>query len=360
MNILYFWAEKDRYMDQWQRIHFFDELERIGYYIIVFNPLDYCSIEEANDSLLKYINKEHKKPELFMTCVPSEFLYPETITIIKNHGIPTLLICFDNLHAPHIHKNIAPLFDLVWLTSMETEYLFKKWGCKTIFMPYAANPYKYYPIKNEEIPAIGFIGTIYGARLEKIKKLTNNKVKCNIYSNSTPNINHIYNVNSLKTFIELSKFPIGRKVLKGALLNRLNSNDTNTLSENEFLKFYPSVSFDEMICLYSNFSISLGITELRNTYLLKNPVHKLHLRTFEIPMSGGLQLASYSDELASYFENDKEIILYHDSEEMISKSSFYMREDNYNLRLKMKNNAYMRAISEHTWSLRFNKIISLL
>lgn len=360
MKILYFWAEQKNYMDQWQRIHFFDELERINHTITVFNPLDYLSVEEANENLLRYIYKEHKKPNLFMTCVPSKLLYPETIKYIKSLGIPTLLICFDNLHAPYIHKDIAPIFDLVWITSRETELMFKKWGCKTVFMPYAANPYKYYPIKKEEIPAIGFVGTLYGARLNKIQNLTNNHLKCNIYSNSKTSIEHNYNVNSIKTFIELSKFSIGRKIITGALLSRIKANSSSIVCESDNLKLYPSVNFEEMISLYSNLSISLGVTELRNTYLLNKPIHKLHLRTFEIPMSGGLQLASYSDELASYFENDKEIILYHDDEEMISKSKFYIREDNYNLRLKMKHNAHKRAINEHTWKLRFNSIFNML
>lgn len=55
-------------------------------------------------------------------------------------------------------------------------------------------------------------------------------------------------------------------------------------SKSEWLTISGPVSFDEMNRLYSNFALNLNILELRNTYLLKYPVYKLHLRTFEIPM----------------------------------------------------------------------------
>ncbi len=57
MNILYFWAETNTYMDQWQRQHIFNELEANGHEIQVFNPINYQSIEEANSSVIPYIKK---------------------------------------------------------------------------------------------------------------------------------------------------------------------------------------------------------------------------------------------------------------------------------------------------------------
>ena len=52
MNIFYFFKELQTPMYQWQRIHFFDELERGGHHIITFNPLDYPSTDEANEKLI--------------------------------------------------------------------------------------------------------------------------------------------------------------------------------------------------------------------------------------------------------------------------------------------------------------------
>ena len=111
-----------------------------------------------------------------------------------------------------------------------------------------------------------------------------------------------------------------------------------------------------MIALYSNFALSLNISELRDTYILKIPIHKIHLRTFEIPMSGGLEFTNYTDELASYFTEDKEIILYKNHEEMIDKAKYYLNEKRETIIMKMKQAARRRAESEHTWTNRFDKV----
>ncbi|HBN04508.1 MAG TPA: glycosyltransferase family 1 protein, partial [Bacteroidales bacterium] len=100
-------------------------------------------------------------------------------------------------------------------------------------------------------------------------------------------------------------------------------------------------------------SLSLNITELRNTYVLKKPIHKLHLRTFEIPMAGGLEFTSYTPEILNYFEPDKEIVLYDSDEEMTEKARFYLDPKNEYLCKIMKKNARKRSVSEHTWKNRF-------
>lgn len=360
MNILYYWLDYNTNMENWQRIHFFDELAKSGISIDVFNPLNYSSFEEANEVLIKKISNDGHLPDLFMTCVDDKFLYKETINIFKKRGIPTLLICFDNLHDPYMHRKIAPIFDLVWLTSFETVYLFKKWNCNTIFLPYAANPYQYSPQAKESISAVGFIGTLYGARLNKMQKLADNGINCHVFTNSnTPQSNNSQlDSNTFKTFINCLKFPIGRTVLKSAIINRFFTEKKIDRQNN--IHFFPSVSFEDMISLYSAYSLSLGVTELRNTYLLKKPLHKLHLRTFEIPMCGGLQFTTFTEELAGYFEPDKEIIFYDNEDEMISKAKFYTNAKNEVIVKELKINAYHRAKSDHTWANRFKTIFKKL
>jgi hypothetical protein len=365
MNILYYNPDNGSFMSQWQKFHFIDELERHGHNIKVFNPLSFRSFTEANNELISFVRSANSRFDLFMNSTGSDELYPESIGEIKKTGMKSLLISFDNLHAPFMHKSIAPEFDLVWLTSHETKNMFIKWGCNVIFMPYAANPYFFKPSFSEEIPAAGFIGMPYGSRLNKIKQLVKNEIKCQVYY-SKPDDSHVSasGINDYRSILNsgfnLLRFDIGRKVLKGAIRNKLFTPDVKTELDGQYFEWKPSVSFEEMSSVYSNLAISLGITELRNTYVLKEPVHKLHLRTFEIPMSGGVQLSPYTDELAGYFEDGKEIILYNDDEEMISKARFYMNEENRPLRQRIRNAARKRAENEHTWFLRFDAAFRLI
>jgi hypothetical protein len=365
MEILYFFPEYKSNMGQWQKSHIINELQNHGHNIHLFNPLLFPTFEKANNELVNYIKNKKINFDLLINSLGSDKLFPDTVTTIKQMGIRTLLICFDNLHAPFMHKAVAPYFDLVWLTSKETREMFKRWGCNIVFMPYAANPKMFFPRYNIEIPKVGFIGIPYGSRITKINKLINNQINCQIYSQSLSK-NNKFEIESskyfhlLKSAINLIRFNIGRKVIFGAIKSKYFYHNNRSLSKSQYLELYPSVSFEEMNYLYSNFAISLGITELRNTNALKRPIHKLHLRTFEIPMCGGLQCTSYTEELAEYFEDGKEIILYKSEEEFISKVRFYLKPENKTLRDNMKIMARKRAENEHTWINRFNIVFKLL
>ncbi len=362
MNILYYFKELNTPMYQWQRIHIFDELKHHDCQIEVFNPLQYSNSDEANECLEEYI--KNNKIDLFMTPHNEDDLYIQTIQMIKNNGIPTLLICFDNLIVPYYHKRICKYFDLVWLTSIETKKMFDKWGANTIFMPYAANPFKFYPDSNNEINSISFIGTPYGSRANKINLLSENGIKVYLHaniqnqSNNKENINKIDN-NSLIRYIKpaynLLRFPIGRRVIFAAVKQKfMKKRILNIYNDNLIIK--PIVPLEELPKLYSKYAISLSSTEARNTGILNNPVSIINLRSFEIPMSGGLQICAYSEELASYFEEDKEIIFYRTEKEFIEKVNYYLNNENVEIRKEMKLLARKRAQNEHTWFCRFKNI----
>lgn len=365
MRVLYFYRNSESYMDSWQKFHFLDELKYYGYEFQIFNPLLWKSTIEANEQLLRLIRSTPYKWDLFMTAHGSDLLFQSTIQEINKIGIPSLLICFDNLHAPYMHRSIAPYFDLVWLTSKETMEMFKNWKCHCIFLPYAANPYKFYPQFSKEIVTVGFIGTPYGTRVEKINKLLSASIPCSVYSDSLVGGSfgvqrkskavHDY-INIFCQDLELLKFNIGRKVLLAKIYKKVFNHNSRLKIYSKSLLINPSVSFDQMNYLYSNFALSLGITELWDTYLLKKPIHKLHLRTFEIPMCGGLQLVYKVKEISDYFEDEKEIILYESDQEYVDKARFYLSQERESLRLKIKNAAYVKAKNEHSWKKRFDLI----
>ena len=185
MNIFYFFKELDTPMYQWQRTNLIDELIRNGHKVKTFNPLDYQSIEEANAITVPSI-KKWGKCDLFLTCDDQDTIFKETVEEINKMGIPTCLICWDNLELPFKQKKIAPAFDIVWITSVETQYLFEQWGCKNIiFQTYAANPYTYTAENiDKQLHSVGFIGSPYGSRTNKLNDLLENGVNCSIYSNS--------------------------------------------------------------------------------------------------------------------------------------------------------------------------------
>ena len=365
MKILYYFKDRNTPMYQWQHVHIFDELSRHDIEITVHNPLKFSSIEEANDRLLQLVSAT--KFDLFMTPHNEKDLYLSTLSEIKKKGIPTLLICFDSLTIPFFHKNIASSFDLVWLTSIETKYLFDKWKANSIFLPYAANPYisAANTLENDE-NRILFIGTPYGSRADMINKLLQADLPVTLVTNMTPSTSAKKSQPILKRYAtpiestyNLLAYPIGRKLLWASIKNKILRQSVLDLNNRNLLR-HPSIEFDEMKEWYKRYSLSLSSIANKHTGILKNPVPVINLRSFEIPSSGGVLFSAYTPELAGYFEEGKEAIYYHDNDDMIDKARFYLKDDNMNLRNKIKKQAAFKAAGEHTWYTRFNKIFQEL
>lgn len=367
MKILYYFADYGTNMEQWQYIHFIDELKHHNVEIDVFNPVSFETLDIANAALVGKL-KADCSYDLFMSTCGYRTLYPSTMEEISCFSIPKLLICIDNLHNPYAHKKILKYFDLVWITSYETKEMMQTWGAKTIFMPYAANPYTFVATPSTDIPAICFIGTPYGTRSLKINKLTSNDVRCDIFYGLPHNIQPKQEIITKKrplpaqlspqNLLHHLSFDIGRKMMYGRFLSLFYKCHIN--KNNEYLNHYPSVSFDNMVKLYSDYALDLNVLELRNTYLLKKPVFKLHLRTFEIPMCGGIQFTTYNEELSSYYKDGKEIVFYKDDAEFIDKAKFYLDDKRANERASIRNAARARSLREHTWWMRFTKIFDIL
>ena len=355
-------------MSKWQRVHIINELEIHGVQIVTFNPLLFNSPCEANDAFI--VKMKSDKYDLIMSSVCYEkMIFPEVLQTAKSLGIPTLCIRWDNLIIPFYDKKLSNMFDLVWLTSCETEYLYKKWGANTIFLPYAANPHLFHYTPQEVVPKVCFIATVYGSRSLMINTLTSNDVKVDLYTGSNPKLQNSskttidvkYNVISPswgETMIQRMTFKEGRKVMLGAIINKLMG--SKTVIRNENLQWYPACSPEEMMLNYSRYALCLSSTSTNHTDVLKNPLKIINLRAFEIPMSRGVAICKFNEELSNYFEEDKEIVFYRDDEEFIDKAHFYTQKDKSSLVMSMKNAARYRAENEHTWWCRFVKAFDRL
>ena len=364
MKILYYFPERSVVMHQWQRLNFREELSHYNVSFETFNPLMFESFEEANERLLREINAHHY--DLFFTnvCTP-KILFPETLLDIKKNGIPTLSFRGDNLIWALNDKALAPLFDVVWLTSVEIKYLYDKWRVNTIFAPYAANPYIYvYSTKNYICRKCCFIGTPYGSRSIMLNRLTKNSIPIDVFYKE----NTVENKQCQESTL-LSIPPLGSKwntyktkegwhIIFGAIVNKLIGE--NSIIHNNFLGEYPQIQTQNQSSLYSKYAISLSSTSARNTDVLRRNLPIINLRSFEIPMSGGLQLCRFNEELSSYFEEDKEILFYRNDEELVDKAKYIIYQASEKEILKMKEAARKRAECDHTWIQRFKYVFETL
>lgn len=354
-------------MSQWQRVHFLDEISRHGVEIETFNPLSYNSLYEVHEALTLRLDAVHF--DLFMSNQCNEkYILEETIEAVKRKGIPTLTIRFDNLVVPYQDKKMAPLFDLVWLTAKETKPLYDKWGANSFFAPYAANPYTFQYHRTEVLDkSICFIGTPYGSRAIMINTLTNNGVSTDVYykMKKVDVGDHLYLLPQhqclkvrLREYCNRLKFPQGRKVMIGSILNKMLGQTKIDCNNN--LHSFAAVPPSEQSFFYSKYALALASTSTNHTDILKNPLKIVNLRNFEIPMSGGIELCRYNPELAEYFEKDKEILFYNNNEELIDKALYYTQRASDKEIFSIKDAARLRAQNEHSWWNRFILAFELL
>ena len=368
MNILYYFQEIGTPMFQWQRVHIVNELELHNCSVVTFNPLEFATPEEANSALINHL-KEHSYDLFFTNVGYYKVLFPDTVEQIKKMGIPTLCLRCDNLVIPFNDRVLAPHFDLVWLTAIETKYLYDRWGVTSFFAPYAANPFVFKSDgSGQNIRKVCFIGTPYGSRSIMINSLSRNDVPVDAYykknENSANPISQLPLKSSLiwpsttSVLLHRLQFAPGRKMILGSVMNKLKGQVK--IEENQNLRSLPVVNPDEQGSIYSRYALCLASTSTNHTDILKNPLKIINLRNFEIPMSGGIEICKYNPELAEYFEDGKEILFYQDNDELIDKARYYLNKATNEELNSIKAAARKRAEADHTWWNRFTKGFDLL
>lgn len=346
----------------WLTLNLIDELRKEGVQVNQFLVYRHQNSSEIAKTLRAEI--QSFKPDMILSALDDDMAVGDLLHEIVRSDCAKVLICFDNLSVPYKHKKSAKAYDLVWLTSYENRHLFDRWGARTLVQPYAANPHLYKPTFGKEYNfSVCFIGTLYGSRRHKLEAISASGASVRVYGKSetppTPLRGSLNNLSEkLETAIKLSTFPIGRVALFAALKRSFIREKFCSSTKIQFSD--EEITFEKMASLYSRNKISINICELWNTYLLKNPVYKLHLRTFEIPMSGGVQLAPRVKELESYFEDKDEILLYDNEEEMIDLIRYYSDDRRLDKREKIRHNARRRCAAEHTWVQRINRVYQTL
>lgn len=359
MNILYYFNDFSTVMFQWQQYHIVEEMHTHECEIEILSPLKYLSIDIANDAILEKLKTG--KYKIFMSCLTEKEIRRETLVKAKTMGVKTLLFCPDNLVVPYNHQKLAPLFDLVWLTSKETEYLFKKWGCTTIFLPYAANPNFLKPDWGQKkIQRVGFIGTPHGSRIHTINILLKNRIPVTIHTSAKSVETHLMQASAkdyLKVLFPMLSFPIGRRLAVAAFKDKLFKRRIQ--DPYGMLEIKGPVPLNQLGKLNSSYALVLAFADANSSGVLANPVDIVNLRNFEIPMSGCVEFVRYTEELAEYFSDEKEIILYRNNDDMVEKARKYLEVNSQSKLIEIGNAARSRAEKDHTWYCRFQKVFQM-
>lgn len=267
-----------------------------------------------NRNLLDSLKAAHRtKPiDVFFGYLSGRTIFPGIIQAIRLMGIPTLNISLDDKtkfigaleatgHAGVI--DIAGAFTLCWTSTEDAVEKYKAVGATAVYLPAGANPDVFKPHDFPRDLEVSFIGQKYGQRPVIIEELS-------------------------KRGIEVRAFGKGW--------------DSGEISQ------------EEMIKLYSRSKITLGfagVTDTTDVFCLKG-------RDFEVPMCGGFYLTRYHPELIHWFDVGKEIVCYHDTEDMIQKIRYYLAHPDE--AEKIREAGRKRAHRDHSWVGRFEKVFTIM
>ena len=122
--------------------------------------------------------------------------------------------------------------------------------------------------------------------------------------------------------------------------------DTSTLP---LITAHPRVDYlTEMPFIFNKSKININMT-------IPNISSGLSLRVWDIIGCHGLLMTDFRPELLNFFKPDEDIVIYEDSNELIDKTSFYLKHDE--LRNKVTDNAYKKVSVLHTTEIRISEII---
>jgi spore maturation protein CgeB len=371
MRVLYLAPSLQAYNSAWHEHNIFPVLKKIDPDLIYINPLQkgFISPEQTHEYIRTQFNRAHSKSVLFFSLTTDDFLFPETITWLKEQGAITVNYTMDNLDQSSLVRKIAPHFDVYCVSEPEAVPLLQKMGAHSFLFPMAANPNIYKPYDVSEQFDVSFCGTKNSSRPFYIYQLlaksnfhwalggsgwANNQESASSRAIHDPlyTLKYIYR--------NLNNWSGVRNIMGDALNTILEPKPSSLVIQKISEAALPQLSFTEYIKLYAQSRLALGINEKGNSYHFPHPIFQMRLRDFEAPMSGACYLMRRLPDAMEYFEEDKEMLFYSSIEEIIAKISYYSNSRHDSLRQKIRLAARKRSLRQHTWEHRFASLFAHL
>ncbi len=275
-----------------------------------------------NEQILKRAKEFKPTVALFYKSTETE---PQTIIDLKSLGIFTVNIYPDVsffTHGKNLIRSI-PHYNLIISTKSFSKNDLKSLNVTNVeFVPHGFDPALHRTLKNESKSFesdIAFIGV------------------------HTPNKE------------QLLKY-LGDNIEGKAIKIWGNYWEKSSLLSNSNIIFNPPVYGDLYAMAISNAKIALGL--LSEKVYGASSGDLITARTFEIPGIGSLMLHERTEEVIQYFEEDKEIVCFSSQEELVDKSTFYLKHELK--RATIAQNGKLRAHRDHTYQKRSQEIIQII
>ena len=114
--------------------------------------------------------------DLFFGYFYSSVVYPETVDLVRQTGVPTVNFSCNNVHQFHLVRDIAPRFDACVVPEAAAQQDFVSVGARPLRIQLAANPRVYRPYPEPRVYDVTFVGQRYADRALFLSYLRGNGV----------------------------------------------------------------------------------------------------------------------------------------------------------------------------------------
>jgi spore maturation protein CgeB len=318
----------------------------------------------TNERLLKKF-KEAGHVDLFYGYFYSSVVYPETIDVIRQSGVPTVNFSCNNVHQFDLVRDIAPHFDLCIVPEQAALADFQAVGARPIRIQLAANPRVYRPLPEPRIYDVTFVGQRYADRADFLTHLHQNGIDVRAWGAGWASQKRldVAHAKAALALIEDERFDgVQRLAAAGARSWVMGfggpRNDPTPNTQHPTPFGGPRLLQRDLVKLFSQSRLSLGFATAGESHLWERRLTHLRLREFEAPMSGALYLTEDQPELHEYFEPGKEVLTYTNRQDLLETARYYLAHQEHSERIRRA--GWRRALNEHTWQHRFRELFGAL
>ena len=331
-------------------VKFDDDFTNFVPYLDVTNPqhqqFQKTHRPRFSEQLVQRVREAHRrKPlDIFFSYLYSACVEPDAIREISRMGIPTVNWYCNASYQFNLVEEIAPAFDFCLVPEKFRLDDYRRVGANPIYCQEAANPNVYKSVDVDREFDVTFVGQCYGTRPRFVDALHRSGVDVKALG---PNWEGQTKRHSPWKCLRRR----AKSLMRGKPFDAPITLPTSVCG--------PPVSDDQLIEMYSRSKISLGFSSVAE--IPKDgspPIKQVRLRDFEATMSGAFYLVEAFDELAEFFEPDREIVFFNDQQDLIDKAKFYLQNPIERERIRLA--GYRRARAEHTWHRRFENVFQAM
>ena len=349
----------------------------------------YKIVDLYEDDFLERKFEENLKKDSYDFVMSTNFI-PIIAKICARNNIKYLAWSYDSpINTDKIEYYQYPTSYIFLFDRIEVERVKNLGGVNIFHMPLAVNPDRLgtIHITKEDCLRYGadisFIGQFYKSPLEEIRPLLDQYQKGYIDALVETQL-RIYGYNFLEEaitddFTEKVNEQLRRQgveietIKKRGLIYAINKKIThmerlallNLLGQSCKAKYYSSEKPESLSHLQYGGS-AYYFTEMPKIFRLSklnlNPTLKsiqsgIPLRALDILGCGGVLFSNYQPELAEYFNDGEDVIIYESIEDALVKADYYLRQDD--LRQTIAQNGYQKAITHFSYPDKISQILKI-